>query len=82
MSRRRALARVAASVTAGRGYRGGMQHSTTIVEMCPGCGSLDVLVAEPRWFVIDVERRAVIGADEGWVERLEFGCRDCGTRWD
>lgn len=60
---------------------GGMERRTTIVELCPGCGSLDVRVMEPRWFTIEVERRALFGVDEGWVERLEFGCRDCGILW-
>jgi hypothetical protein len=59
-----------------------MERRTTIVEACPECGSLDVLVAEPRWFAIDLQRRALLGTDEGWAERLEFGCRDCGVRWD
>lgn len=54
----------------------------TIVEACPVCGSLDVRVAEPRWFRVEVERRAVLTADEDWVQRLEFGCRDCGGHWD
>lgn len=58
-----------------------MEHETTIVEVCPGCGSLDVRAAEPRWFAVEVERRAEIGADR-WVERLELSCRECGLRWD
>ena len=60
----------------------GMERTSTIVEMCPGCGSLDVYAAEPGWFAITVERRAHLDADGAFVDRLEFGCRDCGIRWD
>ncbi|UYK41138.1 hypothetical protein [Microbacterium terricola] len=54
---------------------------SVVVEMCPGCGSLDVRVVEPHWFAIDLERRRELGHEQGWVDRLEFGCRDCGLLW-
>jgi hypothetical protein len=47
-------------------------------EICPQCGSLDVVAIEPRWFAVDVDRRA----DIGWVDQVEFGCRGCATRWE
>lgn len=60
-----------------------MTHRTTIVEVCPDCGSLDVRAVEPRWFTVEFDRRVEVDAvDDGWVERLEFGCRECGQRWD
>jgi hypothetical protein len=58
-----------------------MEHKTTIVEVCPGCGSLDVRAAEPRWFAVDVQRRAEFAAPEA-VERLELSCRECGLHWE
>jgi predicted RNA-binding Zn-ribbon protein involved in translation (DUF1610 family) len=61
---------------------GAMEHRTTMVETCPGCGSLDVRAAEPRWFSVEFERRDDVAGDEHWVERVEFGCRDCGDHWD
>jgi hypothetical protein len=51
-----------------------------VAEMCPECGSLDVRVSEPRWFRIEWDRRGEL--DDGWVERLEFVCRDCDLNWD
>lgn len=55
-----------------------------VAEVCPQCGSLDVRATEPRWFRLDLDRRADLDrpADDGWVDRLEFGCRDCGVAWD
>ena len=53
---------------------------TIVAEICPHCGSLDVRATEPRWFQVALDRRGEL--DEGWVERLEFGCRDCGLLWD
>jgi hypothetical protein len=53
-------------------------------ETCPECGSLDVRAFEPRWFAVDVERRRELRGswDSDWVERIEFGCRECGAGWD
>lgn len=67
-----ARARVAA-------YRGAMARMI-VAEMCPQCGSLDVRATEPGWFRIEWDRRDAL--DGGWVEHLEFGCRDCGMTWD
>lgn len=54
-----------------------------VAEVCPQCGSFDVRATEPRWFRVDLDRRVQLdGSDEGWVDRLEFGCRDCGVAWD
>jgi acetone carboxylase gamma subunit len=51
-------------------------------ELCPECGALDVRASEPRWFVVEVDRRSEFGAqDPDWVERIEFTCRDCGAAW-
>lgn len=50
-----------------------------VAEICPSCGSLDVRAAEPRWFRIELDRRGEI--DDGWVERIEFTCRDCDLVW-
>ncbi len=50
-----------------------------VAEVCPACGSLDVRAREPRWFRIDWERRAAV--DDGTLDRLELGCRDCGLAW-
>lgn len=60
-------------------YRGAMARMI-VAEMCPECGSLDVRVSEPRWFRIEWDRRGAL--DDGWVERLEFVCRDCDLTWD
>ncbi|WP_439592198.1 hypothetical protein [Microbacterium sp.] len=49
-----------------------------VAEVCPACGSLDVQPRE-RWFHVDVERRDAI--DEGWIDALEFACRDCLAVW-
>jgi acetone carboxylase gamma subunit len=52
-------------------------------ESCPECGSLDVRAAEPRWFAVEVDRRSELRSwDSDWVERIEFGCRDCGAAWN
>ncbi len=51
-----------------------------VAETCPACGSLDVRVVEPRWFTVEFERRGELD-DDGWVDRLEFGCRDCSANW-
>jgi acetone carboxylase gamma subunit len=51
-----------------------------VAEVCPGCGSLDVRAAEPRWFRVEFERREA--TDDGWLERLEFSCRDCAHTWE
>ena len=56
-----------------------------VAEACPGCGSLDVRAVEPRWFAVDLDRRAELDSaesDGGWVELLEFACHDCGLHWD
>jgi hypothetical protein len=51
-------------------------------EMCPQCGSYDVQAVEPQWFAVDVERRSELRSwDSDWVERIEFGCRECGAAW-
>jgi hypothetical protein len=50
-----------------------------VAEACPDCGSLDVRAIEPRWFRVALDRRGEI--DDGWVERLEFCCRDCARHW-
>jgi hypothetical protein len=51
--------------------------------MCPECGSLDVRVIDPRWFAVEVGRRSEFQSwDSDWVERIEFGCRECGAGWD
>ena len=65
-----------------RVYRGRMERKTTIVEVCPECSSVDVLVAEPRWFSVQIDRRAVLETEPGIIAAPEFGCRHCGTRWD
>lgn len=62
-----------------QGYRGGMAR-IVVAEVCPDCGSLDVRATEPRWFRVDFARRGDL--DDGWVERLEFECRDCRLVWD
>ncbi|WP_163618651.1 MULTISPECIES: hypothetical protein [unclassified Microbacterium] len=49
-------------------------------EVCPQCGSLDVRANEPRWFRIEWDRRDAL--DDGRVDRLEFGCLDCGLLWE
>ncbi len=51
-----------------------------VAEMCPHCGSLDVRATEPGWFRVEWDRRDAL--DGGWVDHLEFGCRDCGLTWD
>jgi hypothetical protein len=51
-----------------------------VAEICPGCSSLDVRATEPRWFRVEFDRRGDL--DDGWVERLEFECRDCRLVWD
>lgn len=52
-------------------------------EVCPSCGSLDVRAIEPRWFQVDVDRRAEFDAEleKGWAEHIDFACRDCGLSW-
>jgi hypothetical protein len=58
-------------------------RSAVTAEMCPQCGSYDVQAVEPRWFAVDVERRSELRSwDSDWVERIEFGCRECGAAWD
>ncbi|GAA1940026.1 hypothetical protein GCM10009775_34970 [Microbacterium aoyamense] len=49
-----------------------------VAEVCPDCGSLDVRATE-RWFQVALDRRGEI--DEGWVDTLEFACRDCLAVW-
>jgi hypothetical protein len=51
-----------------------------VAEVCPDCGSLDVRATEPRWFRVEFDRRSTL--DDGWVERLEFECRECLLVWD
>ncbi|MGA7147025.1 MAG: hypothetical protein WBX17_00855 [Microbacterium sp.] len=51
-----------------------------VAEVCPACGSLAVRATEPRWFRVELDRRDDL--DDGWVERLEFECRDCLLVWD
>lgn len=51
-----------------------------VAEVCPQCRSLDVRATEPRWFAVEFARRGEL--DDGWVDRLEFECRDCGIRWE
>ena len=66
-----------------------------VAEACPACGSLEIRAVEPRWFAVDLDRRAELdraeldsaeldsaASDGGWVERLEFACRDYGLHWD
>ncbi|MDY0911043.1 hypothetical protein [Microbacterium sp. CFBP9034] len=53
---------------------------TIVAETCPECGSLDVRATEPKWFLVEFDRR--VDLDDGWVERLEFECRDCHGSWD
>ncbi|GAA1958190.1 hypothetical protein GCM10009776_20630 [Microbacterium deminutum] len=56
--------------------------SAVTAETCPECGSLDVRASEPRWFAVDVDRRSDLRSwDSDWVERIEFGCRECGVVW-
>jgi hypothetical protein len=52
-----------------------------VAEVCPQCGSLDVKAVEPRWFAVELDRRAEL-EQGGWVDHLEFGCRDCGLVWE
>ncbi|MET0734539.1 MAG: hypothetical protein ABWY55_02710 [Microbacterium sp.] len=49
-----------------------------VAEVCPACGSLDVRARE-RWFHVELDRRDAI--DEGWIDALEFTCRDCLAVW-
>ncbi|WP_164861874.1 hypothetical protein [Microbacterium sp. CPCC 204701] len=51
-----------------------------VAEACPECDSLEVRTVEPRWFAVGLDRRAEL--DQGWVERLEFACHECGLHWD
>ena len=54
-------------------------------DVCPGCGSPDVRASEPRWFAMDLDRRAELDSaesDGGWVDRVEFACHGCGLHWD
>jgi hypothetical protein len=50
-----------------------------VAEACRHCGSLDVRAVEPPWFEVELERRDML--DEGWIELLEFECRDCRSSW-
>ncbi len=57
--------------------------SVVTAEMCPECGSLDVKAVEPRWFAVEVARRGELRSwDSDWVERIEFGCLECGAAWN
>jgi len=57
-------------------------RSLVTVEHCPECGSFDVRATEPRWFAVEFDRRTEIrSSDSHWVERIEFGCRDCSAVW-
>lgn len=57
-------------------------RSVVAAEKCPECGSFDVRAIEPRWFAVEFDRRNELRSeDSGWVERIEFGCRDCSTVW-
>lgn len=69
--------RVAPRRRGSRGYRDVMAR-IIVAEVCPACGSLDVQPRE-RWFHVDVERRDAI--DAGWIDALEFACRDCLAVW-
>lgn len=57
-----------------------IDSETSLIETCPGCGSVDLRAIEPRWFAIELERRSEV-QDDGRVVRVEFGCRDCGLHW-
>jgi predicted RNA-binding Zn-ribbon protein involved in translation (DUF1610 family) len=50
----------------------------TVVEKCPVCGSFEVRVAEPDWFVPDLGRADDVRRAEA---SIEFLCRDCGQHW-
>jgi DNA-directed RNA polymerase subunit RPC12/RpoP len=45
-------------------------------EVCPDCGSRQVRAVDPGWFRVDLDRRAEL--DDGFLDRLDLECRDCG----
>lgn len=50
----------------------------TVVETCPVCGSFEVRVAEPDWFVLELDRADIVRRSDA---AIEFTCRDCGAHW-
>ncbi|WP_438352474.1 hypothetical protein [Microbacterium sp. CJ88] len=58
-----------------------IDSETSLIETCPGCGSVDLRAIEPGWFAIELERRTEMHDDDDRSVRVEFGCRDCGLHW-